>query len=150
MMLTGAAHDGSSPIRGAAPPPPMYLDYAGIRVTNLARSVRFFTKGLGLVELRRGKMQHGGVWVLLADNASHQQLELNWYPRGSRYDTPYTSGEGFDHLGVRVQDLKAAGRQLRAAGARKVDEIRWRGKAVLEYYEGPDGFWVELILSPLT
>jgi catechol 2,3-dioxygenase-like lactoylglutathione lyase family enzyme len=128
----------------------MFLDYAGIRVTNLARSLRFFTKGLGLVELRRGKMQHGGVWVLLADRTSHQQLELNWYPRGSRYATPFTPGEGFDHLGVRVENLRAAGRQLRAAGARKVDEIRWRGTVVLEYYEGPDGLWVELILSPST
>jgi catechol 2,3-dioxygenase-like lactoylglutathione lyase family enzyme len=126
----------------------MFLDYAGIRVTNLARSVRFFTKGVGLVELRRGKMQHGGIWVLLGDRTSHQQVELNWYPRGSRYATPYVSGEGFDHFGVRVENLKVAGRRLRAAGARKVDEIRWRGKVVLEYYEGPDGFWVELILSP--
>jgi catechol 2,3-dioxygenase-like lactoylglutathione lyase family enzyme len=126
----------------------MFLDYAGIRVTNLARSVRFFTKGLGLVELRRGKMQHGGVWVLLSDPTSHQQVELNWYPPGSRYATPFTSGEGFDHFGVRVANLKVAGRKLRAAGARKVDEIRWRGQVVLEYYEGPDGFWVELILSP--
>jgi catechol 2,3-dioxygenase-like lactoylglutathione lyase family enzyme len=126
----------------------MFLDYAGIRVTNLARSVRFFTKGLGLRELHRGKMQHGGIWVLLGDRTSHQQVELNWYPRGSRYATPYGSGEGFDHFGVRVENLKAAGRRLRAAGARKVDEIRSRGKPVIEYYEGPDGFWVELILSP--
>jgi catechol 2,3-dioxygenase-like lactoylglutathione lyase family enzyme len=126
----------------------MFLDYAGLRVTNLARSVRFFTKGLGLIEVRRGKMQHGGIWVLLADPTSHQQVELNWYPRGSRYATPFSLGEGFDHLGVRVASLKAAGTRLRTAGAHKVDEIRWRGKVVLEYYEGPDGFWIELILSP--
>jgi catechol 2,3-dioxygenase-like lactoylglutathione lyase family enzyme len=128
----------------------MYLDYAGIRVTNLAKATRFATKGLGLVELRRGRMGHGGVWVLLEDRASHQQLELNWYPKGSRYATPFVAGEGLDHLGFRTSDVEAAGRQLRAAGARKVDEIRWRGKVVLAYYEGPDGLWVELIHSPST
>lgn len=123
----------------------MFLDYAGIRVTQLAKAVRFYTKALGLIERRRGKMGHGGVWVLLEDRISHQHLELNWYPKGSKYATPYTAGEGLDHLGVRVRSLEAAGRRLRAAGAKKVEEILWRGKPVLAYYEGPDGIWIELI-----
>jgi catechol 2,3-dioxygenase-like lactoylglutathione lyase family enzyme len=126
----------------------VYLDYVGIRVTRLAPSLRFFTKGLGLVEARRGKMAHGGVWVLLHDPASHQHLELNWYPPGSKYASPFVPGEGLDHLGFRVANLRAAGRKLRSAGGKLVDQIRWRGEAVLEYYEGPDGVWVELILSP--
>jgi len=124
----------------------MFLDYAGIRVTNLAKSLKFFTDGLGLLEVRRGKMGHGGVWVLLADRTSHQQLELNWYPKGSKYATPFTAGEGLDHIGVRVRSISAAARRLRAAGARKVVEFRERGKVVVAYYEGPDGIWVELIL----
>lgn len=128
----------------------MFLDYVGIRVSGLTRSVRFFTRGLGLRELRRGTMAHGGVWVLLGDPVSHQQVELNWYPRGSRYATPFSPGEGLDHFGMRVTNLRAAGNRLRAAGARKVDEIRWRGKVALEYYEGPDKIWVELIPTPST
>jgi catechol 2,3-dioxygenase-like lactoylglutathione lyase family enzyme len=123
----------------------MFLDYAGIRVTQLAKAVRFYTRALGLVERRRGRMAHGGVWVLLEDRVSHQHLELNWYPKGSKYATPYAPGEGLDHLGVRVRSLEAAGRRLRAAGARKVEEILWRGKPALAYYEGPDGIWIELI-----
>jgi len=123
----------------------MFLDYAGIRVTNLAKALRFYTHALGLVERRRGRMEHGGVWVLLEDRVSHQQLELNWYPKGSKYATPYSAGEGLDHLGVRVSDVAAVGRRLRAAGARKVEEIRWRGNVELAYYEGPDGVWIELI-----
>lgn len=126
----------------------MYLDYAGLRVTHLARATRFLTDGLGLEEVRRGKMEHGGVWVLFEDPTSHQRLELNWYPRGSRYATPFVPGEGLDHLGFRVQDLGAAAQRLVAAGARKVEEIREGGKVVVVYYEGPDGIWVELIDSP--
>jgi len=128
----------------------MYLDYAGIRVTNLAKATRFVSKGLGLTELRRGRMGHGGVWVLFEDRSSHQQLELNWYPKGSRYATPFVAGEGLDHLGFRTSDVAAAARQLRAAGARKVEEFRDRGKLVVAYYEGLDGLVVELILSPST
>jgi catechol 2,3-dioxygenase-like lactoylglutathione lyase family enzyme len=126
----------------------MYVDYVGLRVSNLARSVRFFSKGLGVTELRRGTMRHGGIWVLLQDPISHQHIELNWYPPGSKYATPFVPGEGLDHIGVRVSNLAAAGRQLRAAGAKLVDQIRYRGRVVLAYYEGPDGLWVELIHSP--
>ena len=126
----------------------MYLDYVGVRVTKLASAAGFLTRGLGLKEVRRGKMAHGGVWVLFEDPASHQRLELNWYPKGSRYATPFLPGEGLDHLGFRVQDLRAAGQRLIAAGARQREEIRWRRKVVVAFYEGPDGIWVELIDSP--
>jgi catechol 2,3-dioxygenase-like lactoylglutathione lyase family enzyme len=126
----------------------MYLDYTGIRVTNLAKATRFVTKGLGLAEVRRGRMGHGGVWVLFEDRASHQMLELNFYPKGNRYAVPFVAGEGLDHLGFRTNDLGKAGKQLAAAGAKKVAEIQERGRTVLAYYEGPDGLWVELILSP--
>jgi len=126
----------------------MYIDYVGLRVTRLAPALRFFVKGLGMDEVRRGKMGHGGVWVLLRDGISHQQIELNWYPKGSKYCTEFVSGEGLDHIGMRVTNLAEAGRKIRAAGGKLVDEIRWKGKVVLAYYEGPDGFWVELIHSP--
>ncbi|MGB6442609.1 MAG: VOC family protein [Thermoplasmata archaeon] len=126
----------------------MYLDYAGIRVTNLAKATRFVTRGLGLREIRRGRMDHGGVWVLFLDDTSRQHLELNWYPKGNKYATPFTPGEGLDHLGFRVNNLPAAARQIRAAGGRLVEEIREGNKVVLAYYEGPDGLVVELILSP--
>jgi catechol 2,3-dioxygenase-like lactoylglutathione lyase family enzyme len=126
----------------------MYLDYTGIRVTNLAKATRFVTKGLGLEVVRRGRMARGGVWVLFRDPVSHQHLELNWYPKGSKFATPFSAGEGLDHLGFRVNDLVAAGRRVKAEGGRLVEEIRWKGKVVLAYYEGPDGIWVELILSP--
>lgn len=126
----------------------MYLDYTGIRVTRLGPARRFVKNALGLRELRRGRMSHGGLWVLYEDPISHQRLELNWYPKGSRYAVPFVPGEGLDHLGFRVSDLRAAARRLVAAGARKRAEIRWKGKVVLAYYEGPDGLWVELILDP--
>jgi len=126
----------------------MFLDYAGLRVTQLAKAVKFYTSALGLEERSRGRMSHGGVWVLLQDPRSQQRLELNWYPRSSRYFSPFVPGEGLDHLGVRVNDLKTAGKRLERAGAVKVDEISYRGKPQLSYYKGPDGTWIELIRSP--
>jgi catechol 2,3-dioxygenase-like lactoylglutathione lyase family enzyme len=43
------------------------LLYTGIRVTDLERSLVFYKQGLGLTEIDRGTMSHGGVYVLLED-----------------------------------------------------------------------------------
>jgi len=125
----------------------VYLDYAGIRVTNLPRALKFFTRGLGLTEARRGTMHHGGIWVLLHDPVSHQHLELNYYPKGNKYATPFAPGEGLDHLGFRTRNMAEAGRLLRKAGGRRIMRFASRGKVFVEYYEGPDGIWIELIAS---
>jgi lactoylglutathione lyase len=127
----------------------VYVDYAGLRVTDLDRSLRFYTGALGLVELRRGTTEQGGIWVLLEDSVSHQRLELNWYPKGSPYATPYVAGEGFDHLGVRVQDIRAAEAKLLAAGATLAERFEDGGKLVMSYLRDPDGNWIELLDSPL-
>jgi lactoylglutathione lyase len=127
----------------------VFLDYAGIRVQELERSVKFYTEAAGLQELRRGSMGHGGVWVLLGDPASSQRLELNWYPEGSPYATPFSAGEGLDHLGFRVADLAGAVAQFTAAGAKVVEELKENGAVVLVYLSDPDGLWIELIPSEM-
>ncbi len=127
----------------------MYLDYAGIRVTQLRRSVAFYTKAIGLRERSRGTMGHGGIWVLLEDPVSRQHLELNWYPPGSKYDAPYAVGEGLDHLGFRTPDVPKAVRRLVKAGARLVDRVRENGVTEVAFLTDPDGIWIELIRTPM-
>jgi len=60
----------------------MYLSYFGIRVTNLDRSLKFYTELFGLKEVARGDNRKlgGGIYVLLRDEKSGQKLELNSYP----------------------------------------------------------------------
>ena len=60
----------------------MYLSYFGIRVTNLARSLEFYTKLFGLEEVARGDNTKigGGVFVLLKDPKSGSKLELIGIP----------------------------------------------------------------------
>jgi len=95
----------------------MVLRYFGIRVTNLDRSVKFYTELLDFRKMRGGKMSHGGKWVLLQDSRSHQRLELNWYPSNSPFATPFEPGEGLDHFSFRVQDPALAFKRVRAKGA---------------------------------
>ena len=103
----------------------MRLEQVGLRVTNLQRSLRFYTKGLGLKVTARGDTRGwgGGLWVQLEDPRSHRNLELNWYPLGSMFGSRYTVGCGVDHidftLGVApVSALETTLLRLLRAGAR--------------------------------
>ena len=123
----------------------MGLIYVGIRVTELERSIRFYSEGLGLVERKRGRMSHGGIFVELVDPETNAQLELNWYPPGSPYATPFVPGEGLDHLGFEVEDARATIAKLVAMGARTAVEP-WveEGRYWIGFVEDPDGLWVEV------
>ncbi len=123
----------------------MVLRYFGIRVTGLERSLDFYTKLLGLKEVRRGKMRHGGVWVLLEDPRSHQRLELNWYPPDSPFSTPYIPGEGLDHIGFKVSDSRSLCKKLVAKGvAVALAPEDKNGIKGVYYLKDPDSNWIEL------
>lgn len=123
----------------------MHLEYAGIRVTDLDRSVRFYTEQLGLKEMRRkdARADGLGIWVVLQDAESGQRIELNWYPEGSRHGVPYVAGEGLDHLGFVVDDVAEAYDRLVAAGAEPaVPPSEYAGWTA--YVKDPDGNWIEI------
>ena len=125
--------------------PGMSLRYTGIRVTDLDRSLRFYCEGLGLREIGRGRMSHGGQFVGLEDPETHVELELNLYPPGSPYATPYSLGEGLDHLGFVVPDARATIEKLRAMGARvAVEPWHENGRYWIGFVEDPDGIWIEV------
>ena len=85
------------------------FEYTGIRVTDVQKSVDFYTKVLGMNILGRQKMeQTKGETVGLSSQDGGFVLELNHYDEGSPYNTDYTVGEGLDHLGFKVDDLDAA------------------------------------------
>lgn len=118
--------------------------YAGIRVRDLARSLAFYTKALGMKVVNEGTMPHGGTYVQLRSPGSSQRLELNWYPRGSRFHTPYRRGEELDHIAFLVDDVEKAHRDLLRKGARPaVPPGRSKGTEV--YVRDPDGIWIELL-----
>ena len=134
----------------------MYLSYVGIRVTNLDESLKFYRDLFGLEEVARGNNsdREGGVYVLLRDKRSGQKLELNWYPKGSIYDAPYSPGEGLDHIAFRVQDVNETLKEFSAKG---IEVIRIPTSlseqpgaspkdysASVSYVKDPDGNWVEL------
>lgn len=124
----------------------LYLSYCGIRVTDLERSLKFYTELFGLKEVARGdRTKHGaGVYALLRDPKSHQKLELNWYPEDSQYGGLYVAGEGLDHIAFKVDDVTRAYEMLvsRGAGPTEIDPSVYGGWSA--YVKDPDGNWIEI------
>ncbi len=114
--------------------------YRGIHVSNLERSIRFYTKELGMELVFKGSIKEtGGKVAWLKTKGSKQILELNWYPR--RYK--YGGKSGLDHLCFEVKDANVEYRRLskKYEGAiPPFDEGMWR----LAYVKDPDGNWLEI------
>lgn len=120
------------------------LYYAGIQVRELRRSLRFY-QYLGLQVSHRGTMPHRGKWVHLLDPTTKQRLELNWYPKGSRFYEKYRNGSELDHIGFIVDDAVKWFNLLVRKGAKPAAEPFGDKSETLAYVKDPDGVWIELI-----
>jgi lactoylglutathione lyase len=118
--------------------------YVGIRVTNLQKSIDFYTKLLGMKVTGRGKIeQTKGETVSLQSEKDSFVLELNYYQESSPYNTKYAVGDGLDHLAFKVDDLDKALKEAKSAGYRTILEMKADGGR-WAYIEDPDGIWIEL------
>ena len=118
--------------------------YVGIRVTNLQKSIDFYTKILGMKVLGRGKIeQTKGETVGLQSEKDGFILELNYYEENSPYYTKYKASDVLDHLAFKVDDRDKALEKARKAGHPTVLEMKTDGSR-WAYIEDPDGIWIEL------
>jgi catechol 2,3-dioxygenase-like lactoylglutathione lyase family enzyme len=133
----------------------MRFETVGLRVTKLERSLTFYTKALGLKVVRRGDTRGwgGGIWVRLQDPRSRCMVELNWYPKGSRFDGAYRAGDAADHLdftlGVATQkELERAYRRLLRHGARPTGLDPSTTAGWMASVTDPDGIWITVGRRP--
>ncbi len=119
--------------------------YVGIRVTDLQRSVNFYTLVLGMKVASRSKIEKAkGEVVNLQSEKDGFVLELNYYEEDSPYNTKYIVGEGLDHLAFNVDDLDKALEEARRAGHKTILKMKENGDR-WAYIEDPDGIWIELL-----
>jgi lactoylglutathione lyase len=117
-----------------------------LRVGNLERSIAFYTKLLGMKELRRADFPDGKftlVFLGYGGEDTHTVLELT-YNYGVEH---YEQGTAFGHLALGVPDIYATCEKLRAAGAKITREpgpMKF-GSTVIAFIEDPDGYKIELI-----
>ncbi len=126
----------------------MRILHTMIRVSDLDKSISFYTEILGMRLLRRKDYPEGKftlAFVGYGDEASEAVLELthNWEVAG------YDLGSGYGHLAIEVEDVYAACEAIKAKGGQVVRDAgpMKGGSSILAFVEDPDGYKIEL-LSP--
>ena len=120
------------------------LIYTGIRVKDMEKSIEFYTKLLGMKVTGRTKIEatKGETVGLVSEDGGHL-LELNYYGKGSEFDTKYGVGEDLDHLAFQVEDLKKAIAEAEKAGHPVVLDMKTKTSR-WTYVKDPNGIYIEL------
>lgn len=115
-----------------------------IRVQNLEKSLEFYETAFGLKEVRRKDFpEYEFTLVYLAFSEGGFELELTY-----NYDKeePYELGDGYGHLAVGVDDLKAS-HALHLEKGYTVTDLKGLPGSEPNYYfiTDPDGYKTEVI-----
>lgn len=117
-----------------------------LRVGDLAASKKFYCEALGMKVLREKEYPEGKftlTFVGYGDEVDNTVIELTHNWDTSRYDV----GDGFGHLAVGTDDIKATVERIRALGYKVTREPgpMKHGTTVIAFVEDPNGYKVELI-----
>jgi len=118
-----------------------------IRVQDLDKSIDFYTRLLGMNELRRTDFEGGRftlAFVGYGDEESNAVVELthNWDQA-----EPYELGDGFGHLAIAVPDAYAVCEAMEKEGVevpRPAGPMK-HGTRVIAFIKDPDGYMIELV-----
>jgi len=124
----------------------MRLLHTMLRVSDLERSIAFYTDVLGMQLLRRKDYPAGRftlAFVGYGEEADTAVIELthNW-DTGS-----YVLGDAFGHLAIGVDNIYTVCDGIRAAGCaitREPGPMK-HGTSVIAFVKDPDGYAIELI-----
>lgn len=126
----------------------MKLLHTMFRVTDLDKSLHFYTQIMGMKLLRTSKNEeyrYTLAFVGYGEEADNTVIELthNW-------DTDqYDLGTAYGHIAIEVDDVYSSCDKLRAAGAKITREPGpvLGGSTEIAFVEDPDGYKIELIAS---
>jgi len=117
-----------------------------IRVSDLEKSLTFYTNLLGLKLLRLHEYPEGKftlAFVGFGDEKDHAVIELtyNWGV------TSYDKGNAFGHIAIEVEDAYKTCELIKSKGGKVVREAgaMQHGTTVIAFIEDPDGYKIELI-----
>ncbi len=118
-----------------------------VRISDIDRSLDFYCKHLGLVEVSRKESDQGRYTLIFLaapedlerareDKAPMIELTYNWDPEA------YTGGRNFGHLAYRVDDIYATCQRLMDAG---ITINRPPRDGYMAFVRSPDNISIELL-----
>ena len=124
----------------------MRLLHTMLRVADLEKSVEFYTKVLGMSELRRSEnteYRYTLAFVGYGDEKDNAVIELTY-----NWDTDsYDHGNAFGHLAIEYDDIYKACEEIKSLGgivSREPGPVKG-GKTEIAFVKDPDGYAIELI-----
>lgn len=122
----------------------MRITHIGVSVRDVAKSVEFYTKVMGLEEVRRVTSREGITLVFLKGEGG-TLIELIAGPGGSGPEEG--TSEGFiRHIAFEVPDIEASGRALKQQGVSFTrGPIDGHGGTKIAFFEDPDGIELEYV-----
>ena len=124
----------------------MRLLHTMLRVADLEKSVEFYTKVLGMSELRRSEnteYRYTLAFVGYGDEKDNAVIELTY-----NWDTDsYDHGNAFGHLAIEYDDIYKACEEIKSLGgivSREPGPVKG-GKTEIAFIKDPDGYAIELI-----
>jgi len=119
-----------------------------LRVSNLEKSLHFYTEIMGMKLLRTSKNEeyrYTLAFVGYGDEAENTVIELTYNWDTDKYDL----GTGYGHIAIEVEDVYSSCDKLRTAGAKITREPGpvLGGSTEIAFVEDPDGYKLELIAS---
>lgn len=113
---------------------------------NLEESIKFYREALGFHVIFKGNMRaHEGTYVQMKTPTGKQILELNYYPKTSKFYEEYVNGSELDHIGLYVKNVREQYNRLLKRGCESATEPFSQGSWVLAFVKDPNGVWLELI-----
>lgn len=124
----------------------MRILHTMIRVSDLEKSLEFYTDVLGMKLLRQQDYPAGEftlAFVGYGDESETAVLELtyNWG------DHQYDLGDGYGHIAIEVDDVYQAAEKIREKGGKILREPgpMNAGTTIIAFVADPDGYAIELI-----
>jgi lactoylglutathione lyase len=124
----------------------MRILHTMLRVTDLQRSIDFYTKVLGMTLLRTSdnpEYKYTLAFVGYGSNPDHAELELTYNYGVEQYEM----GTAYGHLAVSADDIYTACAAVKANGGnvtREPGPVKG-GSTVIAFVTDPDGYKIELI-----
>ncbi len=117
-----------------------------IRVSDLEKSLTFYTNILGMKLLRLHEYPEGKftlAFVGFGDEKDHAVIELTYNWGVASYD----KGNAFGHIAIEVEDAYNTCELIKSKGGKVVREAgaMQHGTTVIAFIEDPDGYKIELI-----
>lgn len=108
-------------------------------VYDLAKSLEFYEKALGLTEKRRKEASDGSyIIVYMGNGQSDFELELTWV---RDMDRPYNLGDCEFHLAFQTDDYEASHKLHEEMGCICYENP----KMGIYFITDPDGYWLEIV-----